>query len=288
MYAWLVGLVTSAIESWVAGLSTDQRWDKMFAALHDLYRMILEIEISIGTNYEPAYSVHDALTDEETGLGALAQRISTVEGKIDAITSGGSSSVGLPEDYWALFEANQYGSIAKPGYIRGLYFTTGEAMVGKVITDALQAWLPCGEEGATFLEVLMAALANPDTGILQKLILLLKEIKGYPGSALVTFGEPVEWSGPVTVDVPMAGCILEIVKQADGTGKYVVDAVTNWQRAGWLSFYADDGSCDEVQWLSLEKAAYTAKRLAAPAGVLLWPRPGSSGTLTPYTLPSAE
>lgn len=106
---------------------------------------------------------------------------------------------------------------------------------------------------------------------------------GYPGSGSVTFGSPVGWSEPAEIPGPMDGCCVEITTQAGGTGHHDVSDYTSWQHAGWLAFVDDQGNADELQWLNFNLANYCPKRLAAASSVLIFPRGGSSGTLTPWT-----
>lgn len=106
---------------------------------------------------------------------------------------------------------------------------------------------------------------------------------GYPGPAGVTAGTPVEWDAAAEITATMDGCFVSISSMPAGTGKHTVNGKNSWQHAGWLCFLASDGYADEMQWLNLEDAVYTPKRIEAPAGVLLFPRLNSSGTLTPWT-----
>lgn len=106
---------------------------------------------------------------------------------------------------------------------------------------------------------------------------------GYPGSDLVTLGSPVAFSIPAQIEQAMDGCLVAITTQVGGTGHHDVGDFTSWQHAGWLAFIDDQGHGDELQWLNLNQANYCPKRLASASGVLIFPRAGSSGTLTPWT-----
>jgi len=106
---------------------------------------------------------------------------------------------------------------------------------------------------------------------------------GYPGYASVTLGSPANWSGPGEINTAMDGCFVAITTQASGTGRHEVGDHTSWQHAGWLAFVDDQGNADELQWLNFDAANYCPKRLASASSVLIFPRAGSSGTLTPWT-----
>lgn len=106
---------------------------------------------------------------------------------------------------------------------------------------------------------------------------------GWPGLSEATLSTPVSWTGPLDHVEAMDGCIVHITSEPSGTGKQEVGSHTSWQHAGWLAFISDNGDADELQWLNLGDAVYVPKRMSAVAGVILFPRLGSSGTLTPWT-----
>lgn len=105
---------------------------------------------------------------------------------------------------------------------------------------------------------------------------------GYPGSSGVTQSTPHVFSGPLELSEAMDGCIVELTTIPAGTGKQTVNSHNSWQHMGWLAFLADDGLADELQWLNLEQAVYVPKRISEPTGLLLFPRIGSGGTVTPW------
>jgi hypothetical protein len=117
-----------------------------------------------------------------------------------------------------------------------------------------------------------------------QILALLHKILGYPGPGSVSFGEPVILDGSGSADGPMDGCVFEVTSVAPGTGQQVVDEKVNYLHLGWLCFYADDDSMDEVQWLGQAKAVYVPRRLAHPAGVVVYAPRLLSGTVTPWTI----
>lgn len=106
---------------------------------------------------------------------------------------------------------------------------------------------------------------------------------GWPGLASVTLSDPHNWNAPLELAHTMDGCLVHISSEPSGTGKHEVGTKTSWQHAGWLAFVSDNGDADELQWLNVNDACYVPKRMSVVGGVLLFPRAGSSGTLTPWT-----
>lgn len=149
----------------------------------------------------------------------------------------------------------------------------------KAKTDNLPASFP---DYTSTLADLDADLTNISDKI-DNLPLPTSQPSGYPGLGSVTLSAPVGWSGPAEYATPMDGCLIHITTQRAGTGHQDGPTLHNWMHAGWLCFLDDQGYADEVQYLNIEQANYCPKRLATASGLLLVPRLGSSGTMTPWT-----
>lgn len=108
----------------------------------------------------------------------------------------------------------------------------------------------------------------------------------FPGLSAVTLSSPVAFSGPLQITQAMDGCIVDVTGVPAGTGRQEVGGFVNWQHMGWLAFVASDTLGDELQFLNLDGAVYVPKRIANPVGLVLFPRIGSSGTVTPWTFAS--
>lgn len=109
---------------------------------------------------------------------------------------------------------------------------------------------------------------------------------GYPGSDLVTLSSPSSFSGPSLIEATMDGLLLDLTEMAPSTGYQTHAGYHNWLHAGWLAFLTDGGYADEMQYLNLNQRVYVPKQCTHAHGVLLYPRAGTSGTITPYTLTS--
>lgn len=106
----------------------------------------------------------------------------------------------------------------------------------------------------------------------------------FPGLSGVTLGNPSTVGVASIVNGPMDGCLIEIESVPSGTGQHPVGGRASYLHMGWLAFVGPDGYCDEIQYLNLDTAAYVPKRVASGAQVIVFPRVGSSVTITPYTL----
>lgn len=101
MLAWisrLFSLITHAILVWVNGLSDDQRWATLFQQQYE-DRQLMGALLGDVMNVCPEYwDIRAVLEDSETGLVPLAQRIATVEGKIDTLLARPAGTVGEPSN----------------------------------------------------------------------------------------------------------------------------------------------------------------------------------------------
>ena len=101
MLAWisrLFSLITGEIRAWVNGLSDEQRWATLFQQQYE-DRQLMGALLGDVMNVCPEYwDIRAVLEDPETGLVPLAQRIATVEGKIDTLLARPAGTVGEPSN----------------------------------------------------------------------------------------------------------------------------------------------------------------------------------------------
>lgn len=242
-YTFIVNLIGTPVLSVIGDMA---------AQYAELANSIVAVETNImdGSSYT-LHHLHDDLAALPSGWATpqnILDAISSIKGPLDRSNSDNWN--GLFDPAW--------------GAIRAINDNTGAAQLsinGNV--DAAES-------------AILAAIAGIEPG--QQGVL-----PGYPGSGSVTFGTPVPWSGPLQINQSMDGCRITISTQQGGTGKNTIGSFDNWKHAGWIAFVDDGGFADEIQWLGPEKANYCPKRLATASAVLLFPRTGSAGTLTPWT-----
>lgn len=261
----------------------------------DLAALIEDIRDEIGVKNGPATGLLAALETVNTNLdGDLVQARTDILQAISDIPANDNTAV-----LTAITTHDGYSNDRRDAIllaIAGVAAVVGTLQVGRTImsvADAIKAvvdtidgivdTLPTSvPDYSTELADMDADLTNISNKI-DALDIPAGTPSGYPGSALVTFGTPVAFNGPTEVNVTMDGCLIEFDTMPAGTGKYEVNGHVNWQHAGWIAFLADSVYGDTVQFLGPEAAVYCPKGIATPSGCLLFPRAGSSGTITPWT-----
>lgn len=232
------------------------------------------------TNIEQAITA--AFVSHETSLGA-GTGLGT--GKLDAVVNaiGTPGQVDLSEVTDALTSVQ--GKLGEYGEGE-----TVHSMLGGIAGDASAAHV-AGDNVTTIVGDLHTDLATVD-GVVDQILDAVGNLEipaggsdgRYPGPSGATLSTPVAFSGPTLIEATMDGVLLDLEEMAPSTGYHTHSGYTNWLHAGYLCFLAQGGYADELQYLNMSTAAYSPKRISAPKGVLIYPRAGTSGTITPWTL----
>jgi hypothetical protein len=105
----------------------------------------------------------------------------------------------------------------------------------------------------------------------------------WPGLANVTLAEPVPFHDVIEVTGPMDGILVQYTTPPQSVSKWTVGSFTNYGFAGQLAFTSDNGYAEPWQYLQWDKQVYVPRALSVAATVLIYPKAGQEGTITPWT-----
>lgn len=133
-------------------------------------------------------------------------------------------------------------------------------------------------DAADFFLDLWNALRNPApvqvTGI----------VPAYPGLEGVTLLDPIPFVDGVNVSLPMDGALIEI--SVPGEHPYAIRNTqpTRYGRLGTYAFACDVERLESIQPIQYLNMVATPKSIIHPTGIVVQCKPGTVGTVIPYTL----
>ena len=107
--------------------------------------------------------------------------------------------------------------------------------------------------------------------------------RGWPGAGHVTLGTPVEFTRSGYVSVAMDGCIIDLTTLPPGIGGSESDGANRHSYCGWATFVSDGGDADNIQRVEFDHTVLIPVAIAHAMGVVVYCRPGATGTITPWT-----
>lgn len=106
----------------------------------------------------------------------------------------------------------------------------------------------------------------------------------FPGSAGVTFGDPQTISGAALITGPMDGVLVSITATPSGQSTQGAEGNTKYKGLGWLCFRTAEGYGEPKQPLEISLGILKPMTLLQAASAAVYCKPGSSVTITPYTI----
>ena len=109
----------------------------------------------------------------------------------------------------------------------------------------------------------------------------------YPGASGVSLGSPTVISGAALISGPMHGVLVSITATPSGQSTQGAEGNTKYKGLGWLCFRSADGYGEPKQPLEISLGILKPMTLLQAASVAVYCKPGSSVTITPYTIQAA-
>lgn len=105
----------------------------------------------------------------------------------------------------------------------------------------------------------------------------------WPGADFVTMGEPVSLAPNFTVDGPLSGLLVSIAEVPASTGSYDWGDLTQYPRAGYVTFRSDAACVEDPQPLTFQGHIVCPKLCRVADKVYGRCKAGVEGLVTPWT-----
>ena len=142
----------------------------------------------------------------------------------------------------------------------------------------------------------LAATLAEIAGIAASLVEILSAISGlqnqpaakvppvYPGPAGVNFAAPIAFDTDGNFDVACDGVLVNVAQVGTSPWRVTSGNVTRYSRLGVLAMKSTDGYAEPIQPLQFLQQVVTPTTLLHCGGVMVQCKPGTTGTLTPWSL----